>query len=106
MSTDNPANTGSSRIPPLAPAKAAPPQEAEAPPDSDASDMPSVIYLIAFPKIVFLYPTYLASFTMGFLMLAYGDTPGEAHNWAHAASLFFLMLISMNLVVISFDFPR
>jgi hypothetical protein len=106
MSTNNPANAGSSRVPHLAPATADPPQVTEARPDSDAGDMPSVIYLIAFPKIVFLYPTYIASFVLGFLMLAYGHTPGEAHDWAHAASLLFLMLVSVNLVVLSFDFPR
>jgi hypothetical protein len=107
MSTNNPANAASSPVPPLVRTTADPPQVTEAPPESDASDMPSVIYLIAFPKIVFLYPTYLASFVLGFLMLAYGDTPNEkAHDWAHAASLLFLMLVSLNLVVLSFDFPR
>jgi hypothetical protein len=106
MSTNNPAKAGSSPVPPRASATADPLQLAEAPPDSDASDMPSVIYLVAFPKIVFLYPTYLASILLGFVMLAYGDSPGAAHDWAHAASLLFLMLISVNFVVLSFDFPR
>lgn len=103
MSTDNlnPAN----QVPPVVPAGTTPPLVASSgPPNSDADDAPTSIYLVAYPKIVFLYPTFIASLLAGFYMLFAGDTPGN--RGAEVVSLAFLMLTAANLVVISFDFPR
>ena len=108
MSTDNPTNPASaSPVPSIVPAGVAPPSVVpSAPPNSDADDAPSSIYLVAYPKIVFLYPTFIASFLAGLFMLFAGDPAGPGHRGAEVVSLMFLMLTAANLVVISFDFPR
>src|SRR5579884_443828 len=57
------------------------------------------IILRTFPKVIFLYPTFLAAVVA---------TVG-AHWWtAHPTvwGMIFLVVASLNLVVISFDFPR
>lgn len=107
MSTDNSNNPASaSPVPPMFPAGAVPPLvPSSSPPNSDADDAPSSIYLVAYPKIVFLYPTYIASILAGFYMLFAGEA-GPGHRGAEVVSLVFLMLTAANLVVISFDFPR
>jgi hypothetical protein len=106
MSTDNPHNpAAASPVPSTASAGFSPPVvPSSGPPNSDADDAPTSIYLVAYPKIVFLYPTYIASFLAGLYMLFTGDAPG--HRGAEIVSLAFLMLAAANLVVISFDFPR
>lgn len=58
---------------------------------------------MSYPKIVFLYPTYIASVLAGLLTLMLGD---KGHRIEEVVCLFFLMLTAVNLVVISFDFPR
>ena len=81
-----------------------------APPPSGRSDngneAPSAIYLVAYPKIVFLYPTYIASILAWLFMLFWGNAAGADSHPSHVVSLLFLMLLAVNLVVISFDFPR
>ncbi len=99
MSTDTPANVPAT--PPV------PPVIATAPPNSDAEAAPSSIFLVSYPKIVFLYPTLLFSFLSGVLMLVLGsDAEGKAGRIEEVVSLIFLMLTALNLVVLSFDFPR
>lgn len=93
MSTDTPAP-----VPPLV---------ATAPPNSDEADAPTSIYLVSYPKIVFLYPTLLFSFLSGLLMVVLGDAAeGKSGRIEEVVSLVFLMLTAVNLVVLSFDFPR
>lgn len=72
----------------------------------NGSEQPSVIYLVSYPKIVFLYPTYVASIVLGFFMLLVGEKDPVVHRIEEVMTLLFLMLMSMNLVVLSFDFPR
>lgn len=101
MSTDTPVN---------APApNAVPPTIATAPPNSDKEEAPSSIFLVSYPKIVFLYPTFIVGIIAWLVMLLLGDTAlpdGPRHRVAELITLFFLMLTAVNLVVISFDFPR
>ncbi len=107
MSTDNPNNSLSANpVPPIVQAGVAPPlTQSSGPPNSDADDAPTSIYLVAYPKIVFLYPTFIASLLAGFYMLLFaGDSP--ENRGAQVVSLAFLLLTAANLVVISFDFPR
>ncbi len=110
MSTDNPDNDSAPNpVPPVVAATPIQPIVATAPPDSDKEETPSSIYLVSYPKIVFMYPTYLISIVAWFIMLLLGDTAmpgGERHRVAELITLFFLMLTAVNLVVISFDFPR
>jgi hypothetical protein len=112
MSTDNPANAASSSpVPPIVLAGSAPPVGVPAaPPPESRSDLgeqtPSAIYLVSYPKIVFLYPTYIASMLSWLFMLSWGDASKDDSLGPHVVSLLFLMLMALNLVVISFDFPR
>jgi hypothetical protein len=68
------------------------------------------VYLVSYPKIVFLYPTFLAAIVAGIYMLVAGDAPGvEPGRHRHDTemlSLVFLIVLTLNLVVLSFDFPR
>ena len=101
MSNETPAN---------APApNPVPPVIAAAPPNSDADAAPSSIFLVSYPKIVFLYPTFLFGIIAWLVMLLLGETAmpdGPRHRVAELITLFFLMLTAVNLVVIAFDFPR
>jgi len=65
------------------------------------------VYLISYPKIIFLYPTFFASLLAGFMMLGFGVHEEAAANRAgEIVTLLFLVVLSMNLVVLAFDFPR
>jgi hypothetical protein len=65
------------------------------------------IFLISYPKIIFLYPTFFAALLAGMLMLGFGiNGDAEANRPAELTTLAFLALFSMNLVVLAFDFPR
>jgi hypothetical protein len=61
------------------------------------------IYLVSYPKIVFLYPSFLAAIAAGIYMLSVGN---EETATSHIISLVFLTVLALNLVVLSFDFPR
>lgn len=67
------------------------------------SSVPKQIYLVSYPKAVFLYPTFLAALVAAFYMMFTGNE--DTHN-AHIVALAFLAIFAVNLVVISFDFPR
>ncbi len=80
--------------------------EPDTPKENVESNTPS-IYLISYPKIIFLYPTFFAALLAGFMMLGFGINPGEGANRAgELTTLAFLALFGMNLVVLAFDFPR
>ena len=69
----------------------------------DAPDIPKSIYLISYPKVVFFYPTFLASLVAGGYMAATG---GANQHGAELTAIIFLAIFALNLIVISFDFPR
>lgn len=77
----------------------------EASPEQAAPDPQETkkIFLVSYPKIVFLYPTFLAALVAGIYMLTIGN---EETTSAHTVSLVFLIIMALNLVVLSFDFPR
>lgn len=62
---------------------------------------PSQIFLVSYPKIVFLYPSFLASIVCGIVMLF-----GVKESTSHLVSLIFLAIFATNLMVMAFDFPR
>lgn len=74
-------------------ADAAPPVESDAPSKS--------IYLVSYPKVIFLYPTFLAALLAGIYTAFAGAGTGP-----EIAAILFLAILALNLVVISFDFPR
>lgn len=76
------------------------PQDASSP---ALREVPKNIYLISYPKIVYLYPSLIAAILAGIITKVNGNEPGDANNMV---CLIFLMLFGANLVVLSFDFPR
>ena len=62
------------------------------------------VFLVSYPKIVFLYPSVLAGLFGAIYMWASGDDPGA--EYARLPARIFLVVLMINLVVVSFDFPR
>jgi hypothetical protein len=81
----------------------------QAPADSADKSAQERIILISYPKIVFLWPSFLAALVAGLYMLfADAQPPADAAEMPGQAlvSWLFLVVLSINLVVLSFDFPR
>jgi hypothetical protein len=87
------------------------PQAAAGLPGKPASESESV-FLIPYPKIVFLYPTYLAAIASAlYLWIAKAyevDAAGVVVPTlaGQVVGFGFLVLMFLNLIVIAFDFPR
>ena len=79
------------------------PQNLSAGTGSSESKIPDKIYLVSYPKIVFLYPSLIAAIIAAIITAVNGNEPGKVNNMV---SLIFLGLFIANLVVLSFDFPR
>lgn len=62
---------------------------------------PKSIFLISYPKIIFLYPTLLTSI---FATVWTFFLPEERSS--QIISLIFLVILAANMIVLSFDFPR
>ncbi|MFK7819729.1 MAG: hypothetical protein AB8G99_13500 [Planctomycetaceae bacterium] len=110
-------------------------EPAPTPPEPEAPEEQTVI-LVSYPKIVFLYPTLIAAIICGMYMWISGAVDGPeapaqvaavegaegadaaddveagddevrpGSHTAHVMARFFLLVLTINLVVISFDFPR
>ena len=80
-------------------------KDTETPLQSPKSTEPSPkrILLVSYPKVVYFYPTLIASVIAGIYMAVAGN---EARPDTHIVSLGFLVVLGVNLVVLSFDFPR
>lgn len=74
--------------------------------DSGSTDNPQFapVFLVSYPSIVFLYPSVLAALFAGLFMLWNGNSADAAYAVIPARIFLFVLLI--NLVVVSFDFPR
>lgn len=87
-----------------APQQAAPGAAASA--TARRSEIPSSIKLISYPKIVFLYPSILVALVAA-VVLSFLDNPLDAENQTvRALNIVFLVTMGVNLVILSFDFPR
>lgn len=65
------------------------------------------IYLVPYPKIVFLYPTFITSVVAALYLSATGrQSVGPDDATAVAITWIFLGILAVNLIVIAFDFPR
>lgn len=76
---------------------------------SDEDALPTSIYLISYPKIVFLYPTLIVSIVVAIFMSIAGESAqigGDREHMAEIMSLIFLGVFAFNLPVLAFDFPR
>ena len=67
------------------------------------------VFLISYPKVIFLWPTLVVSIVASIYM-AMTNEPIEVDNVPTPGAVIcawaFLITLSLNLVVISFDFPR
>jgi hypothetical protein len=73
------------------------------------STEPKNVYLVPFPKVVFLYPTFIVAIITGIVMSMHpdgGSRPDPTNHVIAGMSLFFLVVLAANLVVLGFDFPR
>jgi hypothetical protein len=90
-----------STTPPITPAAAIAPTHHK-------SEVPERIYLVPHPKIIFLYPSLLVSLIAGIILMVAGDgKPGVEPGTLHTSlTWIFLGVLTVNLVIFSFDFPR
>jgi hypothetical protein len=65
---------------------------------------PQRVFLVAYPKIVFMYPTLIASLVAGIWMLFRQNEVPTTDSFI--VSSVFLAVFTLNLLVFSFDFPR
>ncbi|MFO0917826.1 MAG: hypothetical protein U0872_05860 [Planctomycetaceae bacterium] len=67
---------------------------------TSAADDNKPIFLISYPKIIMLYPTFFGAIIAGIATAFLGEQNSST------VCLAFLALFSINLVVLAFDFPR
>lgn len=79
------------------------PLESDVSQTGSSSTPPKRIYLVSYPKIVYLYPSFLFSLVAGIYMAVSGNVERTDTD---IISLLFLGVLGINLVVLSFDFPR
>jgi hypothetical protein len=85
------------------PTKAAAPAPRQEKPKDEA---PSRIYLVAYPKIVFLYPMFLAALVAA-IWLSFVENPLDKGNpTVIGVNTVFVVVLALNLVILAFDFPR
>ena len=77
--------------------------QSTASPEPAKPSMPDSIYLVSYPKIVYLYPTWIASLVAGIYLLIQKNQNIPATS---NVALIFLGILALNMVVLSFDFPR
>lgn len=63
------------------------------------------VFLVAYPKIVFLYPTVVIALFCAIYMWFRGE-PKPEDTFQFAVARIFLISLTLNLVVLAFDFPR
>lgn len=71
-------------------------------------EVPSRIYLVAYPKVIFLYPTFFMSLVVGCYFSFMGDAVAldATSRMSVGLTSTFLAVFAINMVVFSFDFPR
>lgn len=67
---------------------------------------PARIFLVPYPKIVFLYPIFIFSFAAAIYMSFAQHALDPATRGAVVVAVIFLALLAINLVILAFDFPR
>ncbi|WP_459555915.1 hypothetical protein [Lacunimicrobium album] len=66
------------------------------------------IYLVSYPKIVFMYPTFLMAIIAGIYMQFFGAKGADLATAQGNIIMggIFMGIFTMNLIVLAFDFPR
>ena len=95
MSEPSPSGAQPTQAPSAAPRQAKPKDEA-----------PSRIFLISYPKIVFLYPIFLAALVAATWLSCLENPLDKENHTAVAINTVFVVVMALNLVILSFDFPR
>jgi hypothetical protein len=70
--------------------------------NSDGMAIPAKIILRTWPKMLFLWPTALAALIAGLGTALLADAPERGELWG----TLFLVIFTLNLVVVTFEFPR
>ncbi len=71
-----------------------------------SGEVPERVFLVPYPKVVFLYPTFLAAVAAA-LCVGFLDQPLDPGNrMPVVVATLFLGLLAVNLVILAFDFPR
>jgi len=68
--------------------------------------VPDRIYLVPYPKIVFLYPTFVAALLAAICFSFVHFPPDPESTFIGVVSILFQFVLAVNLVVLAFDFPR
>ena len=69
-------------------------------------EMPRSVLLVPYPKIVFLYPTFLLAIVAAIWTHFLGRPFDPESHVAAGIGTLFLGLFTVNLVILAFDFPR
>ena len=65
------------------------------------------VFLVPYPNVVFLYPTLIAALVSAIGMTIWGEESVAAGSRVpFALSIFFLGILTINLIVLTVDFPR
>ena len=72
----------------------------------DEETAKSRIFLVSYPKIIFLYPTFVVSLAAAIYLSVTGQPLDTASTETIVISVVFLGVWVTNLVVLAFDFPR
>lgn len=75
------------------------------------SSPPEKVYLVSYPKIISFFPSALVALVAGCIMYFLGDPLTPEPNlarfeWGVFLAKFFLLVFTLNLVIVGFDFPR
>ncbi len=72
-----------------------------------SKETPQCIYLVPYPKVVFLYPSFITALVISVILtFTSGATVGPDDTVAVICSVVFLGVVAINMVVLAFDFPR
>jgi hypothetical protein len=71
-----------------------------------AKKPPSKIVLVSYPKIIFLYPTFIVSLVAAVVLSMFRPTLDAGSTTTIVLSVVFLGVWVTNLFVLAFDFPR
>ncbi len=75
-------------------------------PKNTSDETPLRVFLVPYPKIVFLYPTFLMAIIAAIWTHFLTDPFSHENHIAAGIGALFLGLFTMNLVILAFDFPR
>ena len=75
-------------------------------PQKTSDETPESVLLVPYPKIIFLYPTFLLAIVAAIWMHFLTDPFAAENHVAGGIGTLFLGLFTVNLVILAFDFPR